>query len=74
MSTLTKAFVVLVTVLSILLVAVVVPFVARTQDLQSQLQATNSALNAAEQKARQYQAEITAAQDRVSEQVAGLNA
>ncbi len=73
MSPLTKSFVVVVTVLSILLVAVVVPFVAKTQDYRDLLQAAINDKEAARQRTRNLQAEISLLQSRESERVIGLN-
>ena len=42
MSPLTKAFVVLVTLLSVLLVALVVPYVAKTEDLSDKIETLSS--------------------------------
>ncbi len=52
MSPLTKAFVVLVTVLSILLVALVVPFVAQTDDLNTQITDLKSQVESANNAAK----------------------
>lgn len=73
MSPLTKAFVVVVAVLSILLVALVVPFVAKTQNYQEVARQTQTQLASAEQRNRSLQAELTAAQSKESERVIGLN-
>lgn len=72
MSILTKIFVVLVTVLSVLLVALIVPFVANTENLRGQLGQANQRIVAAEDKARDYQVEINAAQEAVSAQISEL--
>ncbi len=74
MSPLTKAFVVVVTILSVLLVALVVPFVAKTQDFQSQLNDANAGRITAERAASSLQNEIAAIQDKDSQRVIGLNA
>lgn len=74
MSPLTKAFVVVVAVLSILLVALVVPFVAKTQNYQATAKQAQTQLASAEQRARSFQAELTAAQGKESERIVGLNA
>ncbi len=73
MSSLTKAFVVLVTVLSVLLVALVVPYVAKTEDLSGQIDQLSGQKIAAEELARSAQQEVSAAQERASEQSALLN-
>ena len=74
MSPLTKAFVVVVAVLSILLVALVVPFVAKTQNFQDVARQTQTQLASAEQRSRSLQAELTAAQSKESERIGLLNA
>ena len=58
MSILTKFLVVLVTVLSILLVALVVPFMATQDDLSQQLQDTKNKLSSAEMSQTIAQAEV----------------
>lgn len=73
MSILTKIFVVLVTVLSVLLVALIVPFVANTENFRGQLAQETQRRRAAEDKARDYQVEINAAQQAVAEQITDLN-
>lgn len=73
MSTLTKAFVVLVTVLSILLVALVVSFVANTQDLSQRLRLAEQEREAARQVAVTRQAELSAAQEGAGRQITQLN-
>ncbi|MEZ6190868.1 MAG: hypothetical protein R3C45_06200 [Phycisphaerales bacterium] len=70
MSPLTKAFVVLVTVLSVLLVALVVPYVAKTEDFSGQKKALESQLATAQASARTSQQEISAMQERLNEQSA----
>jgi septal ring factor EnvC (AmiA/AmiB activator) len=67
---LTKAFVVLVTVLSVLLVALVVPYVAKTEDFSGQKRALESQLATAQASARTSQQEISAMQERLNEQSA----
>lgn len=74
MSPLTKALVVLVTVLSILLVALVVPFVARTGDLNSEIEQLEQDLAVANAKAAMAGQEIAAAQRAAGEDIALLNA
>ena len=72
MSPLTKAFVILVTVLSILLVALVIPFVARTDDLQGQigeLESQVQAATAATRVAQQDAAELRQAQGQADQQL-----
>ena len=59
MSPLTKAFVVLVTVLSILLVALVVPFVAKTGTLTDEISSLNTQVQVAEAAATSATAEKT---------------
>lgn len=59
MSPLTKAFVVLVTVLSILLVALVVPFVAKTGQLTNQISTLEAQVQVAEAGATSAKAEKT---------------
>jgi predicted nucleic acid-binding Zn-ribbon protein len=73
LSILTKIFVVLVTVLSVLLVALIVPFVANTENFRGQLADANRRIIAAEDKARDYQVEINAAQEAVRMQVEELS-
>lgn len=68
MSPLTKAFVVLVTVLSVLLVALVVPYVAKTEDFSGQIKGLESQLATAQQSARTSQQEVSAMQERLAEQ------
>lgn len=70
MSPLTKVFVVLVTVFSIVLVALVVPFVANTENYRAKLREVESSKTSAEARARSAEAEITALQYKDSEQVA----
>lgn len=62
MSVLTKALVVLVTVLSVLLVAVVVPYVANQEHYKDQADQLQTTLASARQSARVLQAEVDAAQ------------
>lgn len=68
MSPLTKAFVVLVTVLSVLLVALVVPYVAQTEDYSSQIASLKSEVASAKESARLNQQELSAVQARMAEQ------
>ncbi|MEM0915612.1 MAG: hypothetical protein AAGK09_13495 [Planctomycetota bacterium] len=72
MSALSKAFVVLVTFLSVVLVALVVPYVAQTEDLNGQIRALEGRAAAAEAKAASAQAEIAAIQADVATQVQRL--
>ena len=67
MSPLTKAFVVLVTVLSVLLVALVVPYVAQTENYELQKRGLESELARAKTSAAVAQQEKSAIQDRESE-------
>jgi len=60
LSPLTKAFVVLVTILSLLLVALVVPFVANTRDLGSQVSELQSELQTARATAGNAQQQVEA--------------
>ncbi len=73
MSPLTKAFVVLVTVLSVLLVALVVPYVAQTEDYASQIRDLEAKANAAEQSARVAELEKSAILQGESEKSKLLN-
>lgn len=74
MSVLTKVFVVLVSLLSVVLVALIVPFVATTQDYKDQLGRVAVERDVAQAKARGAQAEVSAAQDSFSQQIATLEA
>jgi len=69
---LTKVFVVLVTVLSVLLVALIVPFVANTENYKQQLDDAKIAKAAAEEVATLRQNELNAAQSRDSEMITVL--
>ncbi len=73
MSPLTKAFVVLVTLLSILLVALVVPFVANTDDLRGRITELEGSLAASEAVARSKTAQVAQLQEGSSADVALLN-
>jgi len=73
LSPLTKAFVVLVTVLSVVLVALVVPYVAKTENLNAQIQELQGTAATADARANSAQQEVSAAQERASEQSALLN-
>lgn len=79
MSPLTKALVLLVTVLSIVLVALVVPFVANTDDLEGQISALETKVasaNAAAQKAKadlaSLEANLSEGQSELQRRVEGL--
>ena len=73
LSALTKVFVILVTVLSIVLVAVVVTFVANQENWSAKYKATAAALTTAKASARARQAEQQAHQDRIDKIIADLN-
>lgn len=66
MSPLTKAFVVLVTVLSVLLVALIVPFVARTQDANTRIRELEAQVQTANQTAALRQGEVTTVMDQLA--------
>jgi myosin heavy subunit len=68
-STLTKVFVVLVTVLSVVLVALIVPFVANTQHYKSQVATAETQKSQADAAARLAMAELEAARAQESEQL-----
>lgn len=74
MSILTKVFVVLVTFLSVLLVALVVPFVARTEDFKTKLQAEQDLKLRAQAAARARESEITELASREGERFTALMA
>lgn len=67
MSVLTKVFVVLVTVLSILLVALFVPFVAKTENYKEQVRLAKTEAEGARQTAAQRQTEINTMQNKQTE-------
>lgn len=69
MSMLTKAFVVLVAILSVLLTALVVSFVARTDDLQGQLRASRAQVAVAEDAAVAKENELASAREKASERI-----
>ncbi len=69
MGVLTKVFVVLVSMMSVLLVALIVPFVANTENFKQQLDDASAAKTAAEESARLRQNELNAAQSTESEKV-----
>lgn len=72
MSVLTKVFVVLVTFLSILLVALIVPFVAKTQDYQELLTEARAATRTAQVAARAKQSEIAEIQAKQTQNLTQL--
>ncbi|MDX1682136.1 MAG: hypothetical protein R3336_03350 [Phycisphaeraceae bacterium] len=72
MNFLTKAFVVLVTILSVMLVAVLVPFVANTENYRIKYEDAVQARNAMEATAQQRQAEISALESAESQRIAKL--
>jgi predicted nucleic acid-binding Zn-ribbon protein len=74
LSVLTKVLVVLVAIFSIVLVALVVPFVANQQNYQQQLEGEQSARQAAEAAARVAHSEVQAAQEKRDELVVQLQA
>jgi outer membrane murein-binding lipoprotein Lpp len=73
LSPLTKAFVVLVTVLSVLLVALIVPYVAQTEDYAGQIRDLEAKASQAELSARVAEQEKSAIQADVSKDSALLN-
>lgn len=73
MSVLTRLFVIAVTILSVALVAVIVPFVAKTEDYRSQVQSAEDARVRAEVTARLRDAELANVQNRESERILKLN-
>ena len=73
MSPLTKVFVVLVTMLSVLLVALVVPYVAQTEDYAGQIRDLRATAAAAEARARVATQEASALQEGESKKLALLN-
>jgi len=74
LSILTKIFVVLVTLLSVVLVALIVPFVAKVEDYRSQLQQAEQVRTNALATARLRQAEISALKDKENERFTALTA
>jgi len=72
LNALTKAFVLLVTILAVVQVALVVPFVANTEDYKSALAQTRQDLAVANSTARARQNEIRAASERNSEEIIAL--
>lgn len=74
MGVLTKVFVVLVTVLSVVLVALIVPFVANTENYKQRLDDAQNARAAAENLAQMRQQELNDAQDKESQEVTLLKA
>lgn len=73
MSVLTRFFVITVTLLSVALMAVVVPFVAKTEDYKSRVQAAEDARIRAQITAKYRDAELAHVQDRESERNVKLN-
>ncbi|MFW5681701.1 MAG: hypothetical protein ACOC1G_01735 [Phycisphaeraceae bacterium] len=74
MSLLTKTLVVLVTFLSILLVALVVPYVAQTEDLRDSLEQAQRGEREARIAAQTARADANSVADRTAEEVAALRA
>ncbi|MEM7577550.1 MAG: hypothetical protein AAF328_08750 [Planctomycetota bacterium] len=74
MSPLTKAFVVLVTILSILLVTLVVPFVAQVDDLRAEVDTAQAISSAASVTITDLQAQNTMLREGVAAKEANLNA
>lgn len=74
MNALTKAFVVLVTILSVLLVALVVPFVHNTENYKKAFEDKVRKVASLKALEKTRQAEITALQNRVTEDIVALNA
>lgn len=73
-SILTKVFVVLVTILSVVLVALIVPFVANTEDFKKQADAAKAAQILAEQTAALRQSEVRALKEQGVQEVISLKA
>ena len=73
MSVLTRFFVITVTLLSVALVAVVVPFVAKTEDYRSQVEEARNLRVRAEMTARLRDAEVAQVQERVAKQLTDLS-
>ncbi len=73
MSVLTRFFVITVTLLSVALVAVVVPFVAKTEDYRSQVEEAHNLRIRAEMTARLRDAEVAQVQERVAKQLTDLS-
>ncbi len=74
MSPLTKAFVVLVTLLSILLVTLVVPFVASVDKLQGDVKSAQAISSASQVTINDLQKQVTTLREGVSAKEANLNA
>ncbi len=72
MSVVTKVFVVLVTILSVVLVAMMVPFVANTENYRQQAEDAEAALQIAEETARLRQSELANVQQLDSQKVTAL--
>ncbi len=73
MSPLTKAFVVLVTVLSILLVTLVVPFVHQVDTMKTELENAQAVASAAQQTIQDSRADKTAITEQLKSKEASLN-
>jgi myosin heavy subunit len=71
-SPLTKTFVVLVTILSILLVALVVPFVANTQDFRATVQDLEAKLSTAQTKAATAEDQIASLRQQNNQRISQL--
>lgn len=74
MSPLSKVFVVLTTLLAIVLVTLIVPFVAKVEDAETKMSDLRSLKQAAEAQARSAQQNISMLQQRQAEQIAGYEA
>lgn len=74
MNVLTKVFVVLMTILSVVLVSLVVPFVANTENFKDQVAAANAAANAARAEAAVQQARADASRADLVQQLDGFKA
>lgn len=72
MNGLTKVFVVLVTFLSVVLVALIVPFVANTENYKTHISGLNTQLALAQQKASLKQNEVEAATAGAAEEISKL--
>lgn len=69
MSVLTKVFVVLVSILSVILVALIVPFVSNSENYRQELQDVRNELIKAQSRARLFQNDIAAVQKEDSQRV-----
>ncbi len=74
MNVLTKVFVVLMTILSVVLVSLVVPFVANTEKFKDQVAAAEAVANAARAEAAVQQARSEATRSEMNEQLNGFKA